>query len=219
MNSSEIVETFRAEMADKIAPYFWSDELLFGYLDDAQTMFCRLTDGIADARTPEVCQLSIVPGTDWYALHPAVKQIRSATRSDNGRPVNIYSHEQAQREGIVFLAANVGKVTTLVAGADDHEARVWPMPNETITLNLSVYRLPMVTITDFGDQVLEVDPMHHRHLLHWMKSRALSNQDGEIVDRAKADEYEAKFREYCKQAKQDQRTARRAPRNVAYGGL
>ena len=47
MNSTELLGTFREEMNDLQTPYLWSDALLYRYINDAQEMFCRRTEGIA----------------------------------------------------------------------------------------------------------------------------------------------------------------------------
>ena len=35
MTSGDLLDLFRDEMADKVTPYLWSDDLVFGYIDDA----------------------------------------------------------------------------------------------------------------------------------------------------------------------------------------
>ncbi len=219
MTSSDIVALFRSEMGDSVQPYLWSDTDLFGYLDEAQSMFARKTDGIADARTVAVTQISIVPSTEWYATHPSILFIRKCTRADTGQIVELLTVEQAQDRNLLFLAANAGTLRYGVLGFDAHSLRAYPMPNETVTLNLAVYRLPLVTITDAGDQALEIDAQHHPSLIHWMKHRAYLKQDAETLDRNKAAEFETMFDVYCAKAKLEQNRARRVQGNVVYGGI
>lgn len=218
MNSTDLLTAFRREMNDRTEPYLWPDEEVFGFIDQAQQMFCRRTDGIADARSP-VTALSVVPNTDWYSLDLSVLQVRQATRADDGRSLELLTAELARKRGVRFLPTLVGEAKTVVTGLEPHAVRISPMPNETVTLNLSIYRLPLVAITDAGDQALEIEPHHHIHLLLWMKHRAYDNQDAEVHDRRKSDEFEAKFYAYCESVKREQERARRAPGLVAYGGL
>ena len=84
-------------------------------------------------------------------------------------------------------------VKALVIGQEAHKACVFPKSNETISIYLSVFRLPLVAITDAGDQAFEVDEEHHRHLMLWMKHLAYSKQDAETFDRTKAEEFEERF--------------------------
>jgi len=290
MNSTELVDMFRAEMRDIATPQLWSDAEIYGFIDDAQTWFCRLTDGIPDSRTPAVTRLNIVPGVDWYDIHTKIRQIRKATRSDTGMPVTLYTAEQASTVGITFTHAVTGDIKAMVVGLEPHALRVVPMPvaalgvsavssgitaintavvlianttgidagmgltatsvpvgttvlsvvaNTSVTLSASVtaelpagaalafglivefatYRFPLVTITDDGDQALEIDAQHHTALLHWMKSRAYDKQDAETFDRRKSEDFRDRFTEYCARAQQEQQRARRVQGNVAYGGV
>ena len=218
MNSTDLLTLFRSEMSDEAVPYLWSNVLVYSYMDDAQKRFCRKTDGIADSRTAAVTQLSIVPGTDWYDTHSAIRTVRSATRADTGRPVRLYTAEQARLANIYFDGTE-GPVDGLTLGLEPRAVRTAKMPNETMTVNLSVYRLPLVAITDDGDQEFEIDEQHHTILLEWLKSRAYGKQDAETVDRRKEADYAARFDAYCAAAQLDIERARRVHGNVAYGGI
>lgn len=218
MNSTELLEAFRDEMVDTEAPYLWSDAAIYRYLDDAQKMFCRLTEGVEDSRTTALTQLAVTPGTEWLTLSPLILKVRTALRADNGREVSIIPIEKAQDLGIRFNG-QAGPVKHLVAGMEKRALRLWPVPNETVTLNLSVFRLPLQKITDAGDQELEIDEQHHEALLFWMKHKAYDKQDAETFDRRKSDEFEARFRVYCTAALKEQERARRDNGTVIYGGL
>ena len=108
-------------------------------------------------------------------------------------------------------------VKALVIGQEAHKARVFPKSNETISIYLSVFRLPLVAITDAGDQAFEVDEEHHRHLMLWMKHLAYSKQDAETFDRTKAEEFEERFNAYSAQVKEEERRKAFKVRAVAYG--
>lgn len=218
MNSTELIDLYRVEMRDTEQPYLIEDAALYSYLDDAQKWFCRLTEGIEDSRTPGVTRLSIVPDTEWYATSSLILKIRNAARTDTGAPVEVLSTERAAKLGIRF-DGRTGPLRYLVAGFEKNYLRAWPMPSETVTLELSTFRLPLDTITDAGDQELEIDEQHHRHLLLWVKSLAYDNHDVEMFDRRKSDDYAAKFKDYCFRAMKEQERARRSNNTVIYGGI
>lgn len=219
MTSTDIVSAFRFEMGDSVTPYLWTDQEVYPFLNDAQRQYCRKTDGIADSRTTSVCQLAVVPNTDYYATDPSILQIRKISRADTGLRVDMLTMEQADERGIYFLPTNLGVVRYVVQGLDMHSVRIYPMPNETITLNMMVWRLPLVQITDAGDQTLEIDSQHFEAMLMWMKKRAYGKQDTETFDRKKAADFEAEFVAYCAKAKDEQARARRVQGNIAYGGI
>lgn len=218
MNSSELLDLFRSEMGDTVEPYLWSDTDIFGYADDAQKMLCRKTDGISDASTTAVTEIAAVVDTDWVALHKSIKRIRSAIRTDTGRQIDIINRDDMPKRGWYF-DGRTGPVKALVIGSEAHKARVYPKSNEAVTLQLEVFRLPLVAITDDGDQEFEVDEEHHRHLMLWMKHLAYLKQDAETFDRARAEEFEGKFLGYCTQVQEEERRKAFKVRTVAYGGI
>lgn len=88
-----------------------------------------------------------------------------------------------------------------------------------LTVELSVFRLPLTEITEDGEQALEIDSQHHIHLLLWVKSLAYNKQDADAFDRRKSDDFAQDFRSYCAGVKKEQDRARRVVGTVQYGGL
>lgn len=286
MTSGELLGLFRDEMEDMVEPFLWSDALVYGYIDDAQKMFCRLTDGISDATTPAVTQLAVLPGVQWYATDPSVLKLRSTYRVDTGREVPVVNMEDMPAKRM-FFDGTVAPFRALILGAEANKVRAYPIPDTSgevqaqtsalaligagalefavappvyvgqavrgagiapgttvssvtgaavmlsqptsagiaagatitfdLTLQMTVFRLPRVDITD--DQELEVLPQHHRHLLLWAKHLAYSKQNAETFDRTRAKEFESGFLSYCSAAQIEQRRTRHKPRSVVYGGI
>jgi hypothetical protein len=218
MNSTELLETFRDEMNDVATPYLWSDLLVYRYINDAQEMFCRLTEGIEDSSTPDICRLEVTAGEDWCPVSRKVLKVREAVNVATGRPFGIMNMEKASEKGVHFNG-NPGPVKLFVTGLEKSKLRAWPMPAEDVTVELRVFRLPLVTITDDGEQPLEIDEQHHLSLLLWMKHKAYGKEDAETFDRRKSDDYEQRFYTYCAQARKEQERARRSTGTVMYGGI
>lgn len=218
MNSSELLTLYRSEMEDISEPYLWADEDIFSYANDAQKMFARDTGGIPDGTTAAVTRIEVTPTDDWYALHPSILQIRTASRVDTGRPVEVLNFED-MRERRWYFDNTVGMLRAMVIGIERHKVRMWPYPNETVNVDMTVFRLPLVEITDVGDQEFEVDVEHHRHLLHWMRHLGYLKQDTETFDKSKANEFEAKHIAYCAKVKEEEARKRHKTRFVRYGGI
>jgi hypothetical protein len=216
MTPAELLTMFREEMGDEVAPFLWSSVAAYRYMNEAQQMFCRLTEGIEDARTVSITRLSVVPDTEWYALSPLVLKVRGVTRTDTGRVVPVYPSEKTEPLGI-FFDGRTGVLRALVSGLSKGQLRTWPMPSETVTLALSVFRLPQDEVDANGE--FEIDDQHHMALLHWMKHKAYGKQDAETFDRTKAAEFEGRFRAYCAEARKEQERARRSAGTVMYGGI
>jgi hypothetical protein len=216
MTSGDLLKLFRSEMSDDIAPYLWSDADVYGYIDDAQKMFCRKTDGIPDATTAEVTAISVAPNTTWVDTHPSIRKYRTATRRDTGRPVEIVNQEDLPSRGW-FYDGKAGPVRALVIGEEGDKARVYPKSSETMTIDILVYRLPLEDIE--SDQDFEIGTAHHRHLLLWVKALAYLKQDSETFDKSRSKEFEDKFLVYCIEAMLEARKQKHKTRVVQYGGV
>lgn len=216
MDTGELRDLFRDEMSDLEEPFLWSDDLVYGYTDDAQRMFCRLTEGIGDASSASTL-LAVTPGRVWVELDELILNIRSAARADDGRAIEVLNREDMATRGWRF-DGRTGPVRALVIGEEAHRARTYPLSSETMTIALSVFRLPTDPITGENDE-LEIDEQHHRHLLLWMKALAYGKQDAETFDKTKRLEFDQAFRAYCGAAKLEQERARHKTRVVAYGGI
>jgi hypothetical protein len=218
MDAAELLNLYRQEMRDTETPYLIGDEEVYSYLDDAQKMFCRLTEGIEDSRTPDICRISVVAGQEWYPTSKLIRKIRGIYRTDTGREVPLVNSEMAYKQDIRF-DGRVGPVRCLVTGLDKNALRAWPVPSEDATLEMRVFRLPLRRICDCGNQALEIDEQHHRHLLLWVKHLAYDNHDTEMFSKRKSDEYKAKFDAYCFQAMKEQERSRRSVGVTIYGGI
>lgn len=216
MNVEDLLELFREEMSDTQEPYLWSDAFFFGALDDAQKMFCRWSEGIADASTPVLTSLPVAEGTTWLDLDPTILRIRTATLAD-GCDLELVNHEDLKPRGWRFDGVQ-GVVRALVLGLEANRVRVYPDASTADTISLTVFRLPLDPVEDVNCE-LEIDEQHHRHLLLWVKSLAYGVQDAETYDRTKKAEFRVEFRSYCDQAKAEQGRAKHKTRVVAYGGL
>lgn len=218
MNTTDALAVFREEMNDEAAPYLWSDSWFFRRLDEAQKIFCRLTDGIEDASTAAIVEATILTGDEWVPLDKRILKVREVVNAATGRSLYIYNTEEASQRGLLFDGVP-GEPRVLVSGQSKDKLRVWPMPNADMAVRLRVYRLPLVSLTDAGDEEFEIDEQHHLALLHWVKSCAYGKEDAETFNRSKRDDYEQRFNAYCAMAKREQSRHRKAVSTVAYGGL
>ncbi|MDQ8046832.1 MAG: hypothetical protein REI11_19670 [Patulibacter sp.] len=216
MTAGELLGLFRLEIDDLEAPFLWTDAEVLSYIDDAQKEFCRKTDGLSDATTPAVTQLPIAVGDSFLPLHPSILKIRGVTRADTGRTVEVLNNEDLAAKRLRF-DGHPGRLQYLVIGEERNKARVYPLPNEAVQLQLLVFRLPLVRITAVG-QELEVSDEHQVGLMHWLKKRAYLKQDADAFDKLKAADFEQRFYAFCAEVKEEERRKAHKPRTVAYGG-
>lgn len=226
MDSTGLLNRFRSDVRDLGVPPLWTDADIYSYETDAQNMFCRLTGGLADA-TSAATTISYLAGDEFCDLSPRILKIRNVRRSD-GYTVELLNIEDlddprmAGDYGMVMrtykLDDTQGAVRALVVGMEPDKARFLPIPDASGTLRLTLYRLPLLDITGAG-QALEVQDIHHEHLLLWMKRCAHLKQDAETYDRGKAERFGQEFQSYCMQAKLEKERKEHKHRSVSYGGL
>lgn len=213
MDSTALVEYFRSQIVDETVRYLWSDDEVLVYANEAQLMFCRLTEGIADVSTPEVVNIPVCTGEILAPVHPAILTFRLALLASTGRKLDIINHTDVQS-----WANATGNIYSMIVGMEDGVVRWGATPAVDDEVNLMVFRMPLTDITDF-DQDLEIDSKHHVSLVHWMKHLAYLKDDTEVFDKAASDKAKATFEEYCNTAASEQRRYRQKPRVVAYGGI
>lgn len=213
MNTTELLATFRAEVFDTVAPYLWSDSLIYTYIDDAQKQFCRDTYGIEDSRSFKISVKE--DGTSWYALDPLILKLRDAVNAATGDDVPLIAMEK-MRDNHMRFDGTVGPIKAFVTGMEKGYLRAYPIPNTAATIELRVFRLSNDVVA--GDD-FEIDPQHVLPLLFWVKSKAYAVQDADAYDPKKAAENKADWAAYCAKAKVEQSRVRRPVSTVSYGGL
>jgi hypothetical protein len=213
---SELLVRFREDVADEAEPYLWSDQWVLDSIADAEDMWCRLTDGISDGTTDEATLIEVVADTDWYDTHPSLLLIRSAIREDTGEPIEVLNYEDMATRGIRFNG-DTGKPRALIWGIEDNKVRIWPVPDETVDVRLTVFRRPLEVTGE--DAQFVIPSQYHLHLVQWVKHLAYLKEDNETFNRTRAKEQGDAFRAFCEEVKAEQRRKRHKTRVVAYGGI
>lgn len=203
MDGATFIKRFREETVDEAQPYLWSDALILRYLDEAQTEFCRRTEGIEDS-TSSICTINVPAGADSVAVSPKILKVRSVTIADTGRALEISSIE-AER-GHARLPA--GEPHTIILKLNARKALIMPAAERDVVLKLDVMRLPLTPIESPGDEV-EVDAMYDGTLMHYALHRAYSRPDPESMDRTRADYFLQAFERACAMANREQGRARK----------
>ena len=203
MDGATFIKRFREETMDEQLPYLWSDSLILRYLDEAQTEFCRRTEGIEDS-TSSICAINVPAGADSVAISPKILKVRSVTVADTGRALEISSIE-AERDHAHLPA---GEPRTIVLKLNARKALIMPAAERDVVLKLDVMRLPLTPIESPVDEV-ELDGMYDGTLMHYALYRAYSRPDPESMDRTRADYFLQTFERECARASREQGRARK----------
>lgn len=227
MTPSQLYDLFRTDIVDTATPYLWSDDEVWGYMDEAHKQFARLTGGISDS-TSDLTQLEVAVGDTWVDVDPRILKIRHAQKTTNDAELEIVNFEDTEllaRDNdygirrIFRLTNDSGPLQYLVAGMERAKLRLIPIPDTAETISLIVYRLPLETISADAQPDFEIEEQHHRFLLHWMKKLAYEKQDAETFDKDRSEKFERKFLDYCGEARHERELREHKYRTVAYGGL
>ena len=213
MNSTSLLEFWRQQVMDVARPYLWLDDEAFIYMNEAQNQFCRLTEGISDATTPEVVQVPVETGEIFAPVHPSILNFRNAYLLSTGDQLDIKNHTEVRKWDNA-----AGNVTAMIVGMERNTVRWDKTPTADDEVELLVFRLPLVGI-DGADQDFEIETQHHTYLAHWMSHLAYLKQDTETYDKQASDRAKANFEAYCAQASAEQRRYKQKPRSIAYGGI
>ena len=162
MTPGELLALFRTESRDLQSPYLWEDPEVYGYMNAAQEMFCRFTDGINDSSS-SVTQLVVTANSPTVDLDPSLRRIRQARLLSTNQFLTILNPEDVELGNFVYddygiqrssgldLTAT-GTPRYLITGMDDTAARLSPIPVADDTIALVVQRLPITAIEDDADR-------------------------------------------------------------------
>lgn len=230
MNARELLAQFRNEMMDTRRPYFWSNEEILGYMDEAYKTFVRLTGGIADF-TSDIARADIVAGDPVGVLDKRILRVTEAFRVSDGRKIEVKNHTDINfvRDNDygmirpIYLDTQPGPVRYMVIGAERGKCQWIQIPEVDDVARLYVYRLPEVTIkADESNLDYEFDEIGEEHipfLCQWMRYRGYSKADAEVYDPGRGETFRATFVAYCEQAKREWERYKHKNREVLYGGL
>lgn len=226
MNSAELYDIFRSEVVDTAKPYLWTDEDVFRYMNEAYRMFVRLIGGIPDV-SGDATVINVTAGDDQVDLHPSILRIMDAWNVSDNSQVKVINQTDLPMlftdPDYKFLRPlmrknSPGPIRFLLTGQQRNKGQVIQIPIVDEEIQMSIYRLPLVSIVDDTHALDEVDEHHHNSLLYWMKHLAYLKQDAETFNQAKSDDFGDKFNEYCILSKAEWNRYKHKPRIVAYGG-
>lgn len=221
-NSGELFEAFREDVVDTAQPYLWTDLEVTRYADAAYRMFVRLIGGIADISS-DATVVDVITGENLTTLHPSILRVMDATLRSDSTPLYVVNGVGASTidkdYGLQVRSwrQNLpGAVSCVVHGMERGKLALISTPVVDDTIDMHIYRLPLVNIVDDAHPLDEVDGDHHLYLLDWMKHLAYKKQDSETFDKSKSDECENNFRKYCAQVKAEHERYKHKNRVVQY---
>lgn len=197
MTFTEIEQLVRREIDDEVgldADKYVRQWQILSYLNDAEREACIRGRLLTDSATADVCSIQLTAGVATYLFDPRILLVLRGKLTGAAKPLSKISFTRMD-ELLDSWEDQSGEVVAFVTGMDKQQLRLFRVPSATGVLNLTVVRLPMQDVTKTTSP--EIAPYLHVSLVPWIKYRIYSNQDSELVNKARASEmllqFETKF--------------------------
>lgn len=195
MTLEDLIRRFRTLSRDLAQPYFWPDEDVTDWLNDAQAQACVRGRLIREDANPDVCRIALDPAQHTYPLHKSVYEIinlRLIAAIGGPRAMNLKSREWLDARASDWRDLDR---PTCWAIQNDTTLRVVGKVNLGDVLELECYRLPIKTM-QVGSDKPEIHMAHHEHLIQWALHKAFSIPDADTFDANRETVAEAAFSRY-----------------------
>jgi hypothetical protein len=196
MTLEQLIEQFRIDADDRVAPYLWSDDDVTRWLNEAQHEACTRALLIKDMDTLAVCQIPVFAGNPAYALHPSIISITRAAFAPTGQTDEFELHQTDEFEldrTELGWRRRTERPRSYIH--NDTKLRLGCLPDSDGTLHIDVQRGPLRDMSNDLDRP-EIAQAHHRHLVNWALFRCFGIPDSELLDKGRAQAAEALFAAY-----------------------
>jgi len=199
MELQGLIDLCRQRADDAVAPYHVTDEALAGFASEAEREAATRARLIRDTTTPYYTSYPILVDTQTYELDPIINAIDSAvffpTGSARGSKVTLCGMDKIE-DNCDWTNRTAREPCSLVHLETPNSFYLWPRPSAAGTLQLAVYRNPILDLEDPDDEP-EIPYTHHDGLVAWMLYRVYSTKDSELEDPSRASaaytEFESRF--------------------------
>ena len=233
----------RSDQVSGASDYFWSDETLVRYINEAHRRFARRARVIRDNRTPQCCQFTLVNGQDSYQLHSSVLSVMSVKMAgdkadiikaghsnfDTYRTPDNYYFDPSQLANLP-PGKPVAYDTDETMLEDDRGSmsainlRIYPVPASPyggIVGTMRVIRMPLTwfSVSDLT-AVPEIPEDHHLNMLDWAGYLALRSPDLDVAGDnglSRAKQLAASFEQHVLDAKAEFERKTFAPLQWGFG--
>lgn len=194
----DLIRAFREDEKDAIAPYFWSDNQLIRWTNEALTEFAELSRSIYD----EQSLVTLIPygaGETRFELDPCIIDVLGAWVE--GRP-----HCELRRNLMTFGNGFRGGYWLAYNGCSSHfhfdgvgALHLHPKPSSAGEIRLRVIRRPVRDLAAC-DKIPDLLPGDRRHLLSYIAYKAYRVNEGETYSIESSNNHLARFESACQSA-------------------
>lgn len=189
MTLRELINLFRTLSNDKVEPYFWSDDEVILWLNEAQNEAVVRGRLLRESSDPAICRIEFVDGQLQMDLSPLLYEISSCTvHSESSWCANaaaVVTPEYLDRIRPGWRTIGKHETSHNKFGhfivQEENFIRLIPTPDDDGHLMLEGYRLPKEPMADDDDKP-EIFVHSHAKLIEWVLHKAFSIPDTEFFD-------------------------------------
>lgn len=194
MTLGELIAAFRRDEDDNRVPPLWADADLTKWFNEAQEEACVRASLIFDDSSA-VTEAALVAGASGVAVDRSIVEITKVKLVDAGGRVHYLwpSDRIEQDRRSPRWRETTGLPTAFIH--NDKSVTFNRIAEADYTVRFEVYRLPSAPLADAADEP-EIAPVHHIRLVDWVRHKAYSIPDSDLVNAGKAQSALAAFEGY-----------------------
>lgn len=188
MTLERLIAQFRRLSGDNVEPYFFDDELLTEFANQAETEAAIRAKLLYDNT-----DIDLTAGDAVYSLSSEVFSVVRAILidSDNKKTtLEIIDRQSLDHKNPIWQEAADAKPKYVVV--DESSIELSPAPDVDYTLKISYHRTPLVAMALVSDEP-EINARHHDGLVYWMLFQALQANDYDSMNLNISADSEQKF--------------------------
>lgn len=182
MTLADLIRRFRTLAGDKTAPFFWKDEDIIDWLNDAQAQACVRARLLLEDADPAMCRIAIEADRHTYPLHAKMYELAllsfKAVGESRGTEVKVVSRGWLDEQ---FPGWRDEQRATGYAIQGETSIRLVSTPAKAGVLTIEAYRLPREVMALPSDKP-EIHEASHVQLIDWALHKAFSIPDSEAFD-------------------------------------
>lgn len=194
MTGSELLSYVRTDvLRDAVAPYLWSDSLLYRRLSKAQELHARHTYSIVD----DTQTITTVASAPIYTLPDGTLHVLSARVSTQSHDMGSYTRKAVPNH----LTDSTGTPSIYTLDEATGLIRLYPTPDGAYTINLRIARLPASDIVSYAAP--EIPVRCHLDLASYVAWQCLQDNDADGSGEKASTRHEADWYQAISDAKRD----------------
>jgi hypothetical protein len=210
MTGSELIDHTRFLVDDRAEPQLWPDSLILRYLQEAESLFCRMTHVYVTDDTV----IKTVAGQNKYEMPSNVLRVIGAVTANNKLA------EMYDRAIVIVNQDRTGEPKGYSTGLSPDRIVFYPVPDAEYEVTITAASLPDYPLRE-NSACMVVPNQYQFSLADYAAYRLLTSHDIDEMSQTLADKYERRWQEGLRDAKRSiylYRTPRRADINSWTGG-